>query len=361
MSIIKIAFVGDICPGGVLHSSCQSCISNEVREHLRKFDLRIGNLESAIGEGFAFDEDKIKKGSNIIYSKNDDIRRIKEIGIDVVSIANNHVTDLGLDGLLNTINILDQNNILHFGAGRNKQEADAPAVIEIKGKEIAIMGFYDTTVAPHPASEHFWGVSTSDNLIERIEKARESYDYVFVLPHWGFEHIYRPLPGDKKLAIRIIEAGADGVIGSHPHRIQPYIIYKKKPIFFSLGNFLFPDFYQQPPCPIWYPDSSSDITNIPHVHEYVSNHKEYVKFIWRKESRIGLIAEFYIEDEKITVNYNLTSLDEQNRIVFLSKKTKYIFLLSALSFFIQLPFYHSVFFLSECYWFLRRKLSIRFK
>jgi len=333
MSTIKIAFVGDICPGGVLHGSPRTCISKEVVDYLKKFDLRVANLESAIGEGFSFDQDKMRnpKWCNIIYSKDEDVQRLKEIGIDIVSLANNHVTDLGFEGLIHTIQVLDQNNILHFGAGRNNSEADEPVVMNLKGKRFAFLGFYDTEVAPHPATEDSWGVSTSDNLIKRIKKAKEKHDYVFVLPHWGFEHIYRPLPRDRKLAIELIKAGADGVIGSHPHSIQPYIMYKKKPIFFSLGNFLMPDFYQQPPCPIWYPDSSIDVTNIPIVYKYASNHKEHVKYIQRKESRIGLIAEFYISD-KIMINYKLTCLNERNEITFLGRTTKYEFILSVLSF-----------------------------
>jgi len=132
------------------------------------------------------------------------------------------------------------------------------------------------------------------------------------------------------------------VIGSHPHSIQPYIMYKNKPIVFSLGNFLMPDFYQQPPSPIWYPDSSIDVTNIPIVYIYAASHKEHVKYIQRKESRIGLIVEFYISD-KIMINYKLTCLNERNEITFLGRTTKYGFILSALSFFVLLPFYYLFF------------------
>lgn len=356
MEIIKIAFVGDICPGGVLHGSPSNCISAEVSDYLKKFDIRVGTLESAIGENFSFDEDKmeVEKWCNIIYAKNEDIRRIKEIGVDIVSLANNHVTDLGPDGLINTINLLDFNSILHFGAGKNRKEAEAPVVFKIKEKKIAFMAFYDTKVAPHPASEQSPGVCNSDNLINNIKKAKKIYDYVFVLPHWGFEYIYRPLPKDKKLGYKIIKAGADGVIGSHTHQIQPYIIYKKRPIFFSLGNFLFPDFYQQPPRPIWYPDLSVDLNTIPSVYKYACNNK-YVKHIWKHESRIGLIAELHISD-KIGVNYKLTYLDKNNKVTFLNKIKKYNMILSALSFIVRSPFYDLYFFLSECYLFIRRRL-----
>lgn len=360
MEVIKIAFVGDICPGGVLNGSSSKCISEEVYEYLKIFDIRVGTLESAIGNNFSFDEDKMKKRSNIIFSKDEDIRRIKEIGINIVSLANNHVTDLGPDGLINTIKLLDLNGILHFGAGRNIGEAETPIILKIKDKKIAFIGFYDTTIAPHPASEYLPGVCTSNNLINNIIRSKQLYDYVFVLPHWGFEHIYRPLPRDKKLGYQIIRAGADGVIGSHTHQIQPYIIYKGKPIFFSLGNFLFPDFYQQPPCPIWYPDIPEEINNIPSVQRYLSNIIKPVKHVWRHESRIGIIAEIHVSD-KIEVKYKLTYLDKNNRITFLNNGMRYIMILSTLGFIVRFPFYDISFFIMECYLYLRRRIKIIFK
>lgn len=357
MEVIKIAFVGDIFPGGVLHGSTSKCVSYEVHEYLKKFDIRVGTLECALGNKFPFDEDKLEKWSNIIYAKDEDIRRIKEIGIDIVSLANNHTTDLGLDGLINTINLLNLNGILSFGAGKDIKEAEAPLVIKIRGKLIAFMSFYDTPIAPHPASEHRPGVCNSDNIINNIQKAKGVYDYVFVLPHWGFEYLYRVLPEDKKCGYRIIEAGADGVIGSHPHQIQPYTTYKKKPIFFSLANFLFPDFYQQPPCPIWYPDGSDDLETIPVVHKYSCNHKEYVKYVWEHKNRIGLIGELYISD-KIRVKYKLTYLDENNKINFLGKTKKYVFILSILRFATRCPFYNLFYFLTECLFFIKRRFLL---
>jgi len=359
METIKIAFVGDVFPGGVLHDSSSDCLSTEVSDYLKGFDVRVGNLEAAMGEGFSFDEDKMRLWSNIIYAKDEDVRRIKEMGLDVVSLANNHVTDLGPEGLLNTITLLDANGIRHFGAGRNIQEAESPAVVTIRERQIAFLGFYDTKVAPHPASEESPGVCTSGNIVDRIREAKRMYDYVFVLPHWGFENIYRPLPEMKRLGYEMINAGADGVIGSHTHHIQPYVVYKKRPLFFSLGNFLFPDFYQQPPRPIWYPDPSVDLSGIPSVYDYRRFVDRPVKCVWRRSARIGLVGEVSVSN-RTTASYRLTYLDDTNRITFLAKQKKRKLALFCLGLIVRSPLYTTFFFLSECLFFIKRRLSPKY-
>ena len=321
--MVRIAFVGDICPGGVLHGSPSPCLSPDVSDYLRAFDVRVGTLESAIGDEFGFDHAKMEKWANIIYSRDEDVRRLREIGIDVVSLANNHSTDLGPDGLQNTFKLLRSNGIKYLGAGNDTTEANAPLQVEVRGRRVAFLAFYDTKVSPRPASEDTWGVSTSQHIVRRVQEARQSSDYVVVLPHWGFEHSYRPLPADNRLGKRLIRAGADAVIGSHTHHVQPWMAYRGRPVFFSLGNFLFPDFYQQPPCPMWYPDDSVHTGAFPTVHEYRSDLKEPVKFVWKGESRIGLIAEVCFSD---TVEFKgtLTYLDERNTVVFLPEPASYV-------------------------------------
>lgn len=91
--MIKLCFVGDIMPGGVLPYQDQY-ISSELKDFLKGFDLRIGTLEAAIGTNLPFDPVKTKGRQNIVYARNEDFFRIKEMGIDVASLANNHVWDL---------------------------------------------------------------------------------------------------------------------------------------------------------------------------------------------------------------------------------------------------------------------------
>lgn len=98
-------------------------VSAEIQSYLSKFEYRIATLEAAIGDNYPFDAEKMNGRKNIIYSKNADIQKMIELNINIVSLANNHIFDLGLDGFKNTISLLDKYNILYCGAGLNIVEA----------------------------------------------------------------------------------------------------------------------------------------------------------------------------------------------------------------------------------------------
>jgi poly-gamma-glutamate synthesis protein (capsule biosynthesis protein) len=164
------------------------------------------------------------------------------------------------------------------------------------------------------------------------------------------------MPKDRGFGHALIRAGADGVIGSHTHRVQPFVVFRGKPIFFSLGSFLFPDFYQQPPCPVWYPGPSEDLRDIPVVNRYTCSHRQRVKFVWPQASRIGAIAEVRI-GARITAGYRLTYLTDDNKVTFLADTKRYVRMLSCLGLAVRSPFYSSMFLLSECCLYLMRRLA----
>ena len=126
---MTLFFCGDIMPGGVLPYQGEY-ISPDLLEYMRSFDFRIGTLEAAIGNNLSFDPIKMSGRQNIIFARNEDFFRIKEMGFDVVSLANNHIWDLGEDGLMNTIRLLKENGINFCGAGKNAEDAAKPAVVE---------------------------------------------------------------------------------------------------------------------------------------------------------------------------------------------------------------------------------------
>lgn len=136
-----ILFCGDIMPGGVLPYQ-EGYISDAVQEYLDSFDFRIGTLEAAIGTDLAYDEIKMQGRANIVYARNEDFYRIKEMGFNVVSLANNHVGDLGNEGLKNTIKLLREAGIQYCGAGMNIEETSKPAIIDCNGKTMAILAYY---------------------------------------------------------------------------------------------------------------------------------------------------------------------------------------------------------------------------
>lgn len=166
-----------------------------------------------------------------------------DLGVDLVTLANNHMLDFGRGPLTETLAALDGAEISHVGAGEDLEAAKALATFEIEGKTLGFLGA--SRVIPEAswnASRYNSGVFTTydaSQLVEEIKKAKESCDFVAVLVHWGVERNTLPEDYQKTLARQYIDAGADAVIGSHPHVLQGIEYYQGKPIFYSLGNFIF--------------------------------------------------------------------------------------------------------------------------
>lgn len=168
---------------------------------------------------------------------------LPELGVDVVTLANNHMLDYGRGPLKETLEALDEAGILHVGAGQNLEEASALKTIEAGGWTIGFLGA--TRVIP----EHSWTASRSNSglfttydptkLLGEIQAAKQQFDYVVVYVHWGIERNTEPEEYQKSLARQYIDAGADAVIGAHSHVLQGIEYYQGKPIFYSLGNFIF--------------------------------------------------------------------------------------------------------------------------
>ena len=168
---------------------------------------------------------------------------LPELGADIVTLANNHMLDFGRGPLAETLTALDGAGILHVGAGQNLEEAKALKTMEAGGRVIGFLGA--TRVIP----EHSWTASRSNSglfttydptkLLGEIQAAKQQCDYVVVYVHWGIERNTEPEEYQKSLARQYIDAGADAVIGAHPHVLQGMEYYQGKPIFYSLGNFIF--------------------------------------------------------------------------------------------------------------------------
>lgn len=168
---------------------------------------------------------------------------LQEIGIDGVSLANNHALDYGTEALLDSCDTLDQAGILRTGAGHDLEEAKRPVLIEKNRRNIAVIGA--TRVIPvadwAAGNAHPGMLATYDPtvLLEEIRRLSEEQDYVIVYVHWGIEREEFPKDYQRTLGQQYIDAGADLVIGSHPHVLQGIEYYKGKPIVYSLGNFIF--------------------------------------------------------------------------------------------------------------------------
>lgn len=171
------------------------------------------------------------------------VELFRQIGIDGVTLANNHALDFGQDGLLDSCDVLDDAGILHTGAGKDLEEAKQPVIAEINGKRIAMIGA--TRVIPvsdwAAGSNHAGMLATYDPsvLLKEISSLKQENDYVIVYVHWGIERDEMPQEYQRKLGQQYIDAGADLVIGAHPHVLQGIEYYQGKPIVYSLGNFIF--------------------------------------------------------------------------------------------------------------------------
>ena len=322
--MIRIVSVGDIMPGGLLSGMEQVCAAEEVLSVLSQGDIKCGTLECALGNEPTYDQAKVADRGNVIYAKDADVRRLKELGIDLVSLANNHFYDLGLEGAAHTIDLLDRNGIKHCGAGKNLAEAGAPVVYEIGGKTVAFLAFCDV-VYKHVfmctyATESTPGINPMKEgyYDEAIKKNALLYDYVVVLAHWGTENTFKPDVSTTRIARRMLKAGASLVLGSHPHRVQPVVNEKKGSIVYSMGNFLFPERLIAPPKVTYYPDGAIDYSTLPVTYAYPT-----VKRITLKSlpylARVGMIVSSVLDGDTCESSFVFSYLEKDNRIVLLDK------------------------------------------
>ncbi|MBQ5805943.1 MAG: CapA family protein [Lachnospiraceae bacterium] len=173
----------------------------------------------------------------------DRLHIMNEMGIDIVTLANNHILDFGPHGITDSIAALKEAGIKYVGAGEDLEEAKKLEIIEVGGRKIGFLGTSRVYMATSwAAGENHPGVfSTYDPTlpIEEIKKADELVDYLVVYVHWGVERETTPKEYQRVMGRQYIDAGADIVIGSHPHVLQPLEYYNEKPIMFSMGNFVF--------------------------------------------------------------------------------------------------------------------------
>jgi poly-gamma-glutamate capsule biosynthesis protein CapA/YwtB (metallophosphatase superfamily) len=167
---------------------------------------------------------------------------MKDAGISIVNLANNHIFDVGDVGLSDTLNHLKDAGIAYIGAGKNFEDARLGKLLELNGIKLSFLSYtnvcnkgFVSVAAEYP------GVLPLDPhlILADIKVARQKADFVFVSLHWGSEDQPNVHPRQIEIAHLLIDAGADGIIGHHPHVPHGIEIYKKRPILYSLGNFIF--------------------------------------------------------------------------------------------------------------------------
>lgn len=219
----------------------------KVRSLTTKADLFVVNLECP----FTDRGEKIAKNFNF-RARPELVAALIAGGVDVASLANNHMIDYGPEGLFDTVSALDTHGIVHFGAGRTLADARTPAIVEKNGVKLAFLGYFflgDRNIEPAAviATEgqpgvagHFSDTAALKKMLEAdIRAAKQKADHVIPFFHWGRESKGQPEPYQIEVAHHAIESGASAVLGSHPHVLQGMEVYKGAPIIYSLGNFVF--------------------------------------------------------------------------------------------------------------------------
>jgi len=208
----------------------------QISPFLTYFDYVFANLETPI----TTHTEPMGRKPYIFKISPEEAGMIAQLKIDIVSIANNHIMDYNEEGLRSTIEWLEEHNIKYAGAGSNLEEARKPAVFMHNDTEIVFLAYNERPPHYFAATENFPGAAPFDlkMITEDIKKHKTKTNLVLVSLHWGIEQTLYPTKKQRAAAKQIIDAGADCIIGHHPHWPQGIEIYKDAPIIYSLGNFL---------------------------------------------------------------------------------------------------------------------------
>ena len=168
----------------------------------------------------------------------------KEMGVDLVTLANNHVYDFGRDAFLDMLDAFDEVKMPRIGAGRNLEEAMKPYYFIIGGYKFAFLNAtraekYILTPGATETSEGVFRCYDRTNLLNQIKKVKEDTDYLITIIHFGKENYHTLEEEQVASAKAYIDAGSDAIVGHHAHVLQGVEIYNEKPIIYNLGNFIF--------------------------------------------------------------------------------------------------------------------------
>ena len=327
MSCVKLFFAGDFCSKP---STSKITVSDELKNLIQSCDLKVVNFEVPLKPDV-----KLPPQSRERFYQNDDAPEfLRSLGFNLFSQANNHAFDWGDEGYKKTKAALGD---AAFGAG-TYEEAYKVKVMEIQGMKI---GFYALSFAAYKGvfddvmnHEGLGCAYINDLRVNHdIMEAKKQVDYLFVLPHDGIEYIDVPTPETIARYRDFIDYGADGVIGTHPHCPQGWEEYKGKPIFYSLGNFLFNskegyDFHCNKPhwyeglCVVmtiadgklfWEVVNTKNVDNVgieidlkgdrnkhnERLCRYLTNQKEYNQCIKKISERLGRVNEMKVIERSV--------------------------------------------------------------
>jgi poly-gamma-glutamate synthesis protein (capsule biosynthesis protein) len=248
---VRIVFSGDVMlDGGPGHAlSHGEDPFAELAPILQSADIAVCNLECAVA-GHGHGTQVLK---SYTFKARPECIPVLARYFSAIDVANNHSGDYGPDGFREELTLLEQGHLPYFGGGRDRKAAYRPLVLERNGRRVALLGYDGIPPRSFEAGDHHPGAAwlTPEAAVAGIKAARAEFHADLVIPmlHWGHENRPSPDEAQKSLARSLIDAGADAVIGDHPHVTQTVDVYKGRPIIYSLGNLVF-DYYPWDPL-LW--------------------------------------------------------------------------------------------------------------
>lgn len=241
--LVKGTVFGDMMFGRAIKDRSESTDYSEVLDNVSSIwsdsDYVCGNLECALLDNpsqFTKNEKEIH-----INAETRTVNILKDNGFTLVNLANNHLADFCSEGVVSTLNTLKNAGLKYVGAGANLEEASKYDIQEVNGVKIATVSVSDIIPKNFSAKDDKAGILSTNNMryYQAVREASEVADLVIVNIHWGVEYALNETEQQRQLARNLINFGADIIIGSHPHVLQPVEKYKDGIIFYSMGNFVF--------------------------------------------------------------------------------------------------------------------------
>jgi poly-gamma-glutamate capsule biosynthesis protein CapA/YwtB (metallophosphatase superfamily) len=240
---LSLGIGGDVCFGldvaDLIATEGPAYPWSEITPLLKSYDLTAVNLEGPLCRG---GESNPNQPSFKVKGDIACAAPMAEAGVSAVCLANDHIMDYGSQGLEETLNILHGQDLKACGAGSSKKAAQEALVMDTdNGARIALLNFCDVAQPSYTAGDDSPGLSAADTarIGELVEQAKQEAPYVVVIFHWGAMGSSGITSRQRELAHASIQAGADLVVGSHPHLVQGLELYEGVPIIYSLGNLVF--------------------------------------------------------------------------------------------------------------------------
>jgi poly-gamma-glutamate synthesis protein (capsule biosynthesis protein) len=231
---VTINIVGDVHGESTIDRTAIPAL----KKHFADGDLNIFNLETAVTAEPKKEEKEYNFKTDLSF-----LKALRSVGLNVATVANNHSYDFGAEGFLDTLQALDKAGIRYVGGGVNSGIAYQGQIFKVKGIRIGVLGLAKVngglaSIAGRekPGTTNGYDAASSENAITAIKKVS---DIVIVLVHWGEEGSFCPRPAELSSARKWQSLGADIIIGSHTHTLQPITFAKNQLVAYSMGNFIF--------------------------------------------------------------------------------------------------------------------------